>query len=189
MGVFHVPIDYSKLQEVIRSDDEILYSTLCVVQVYKIDLKSKTRVDKYLTHVFLTKLGFAMTSSLAKEEYTLTFLPWIDQAIWKDVGYDNNQLIFTKDDFNFIYEPVPDERFEEPDLFEQRSKSFVNQIQDLKALISSDNEKYILRPPLSVQQLKTTEKSNNITKEFINEILQISPDFYVPVDYSRLFFA
>lgn len=80
MSNIYVPIDFTNLSEVIPEGDDILYSTICRVEVVGLALKPKR---KHKAHVLITDSGYAITNSLRKSNLELNFYPWSERNFWK----------------------------------------------------------------------------------------------------------
>ena len=117
---FYVPINYTNLSETVPDGDDILYSTLCAVQV----LQRFARVHTYIAHILLTKHGFAMTSSLRDKDLVLTYIPWHDSYVWKEVDFKPENMTMKGEDYNYMYYPVRDTQYEALESYQARSRDF-----------------------------------------------------------------
>ncbi|KKM02424.1 hypothetical protein LCGC14_1784560 [marine sediment metagenome] len=86
MSTIYVPIDFTNLSEVIPEGDDILYSTICRVEIIGISYKQKR---KHKSHVLITNSGFAITNSLRKSNLELNFYPWNNINYWKKRFFKN----------------------------------------------------------------------------------------------------
>ena len=111
----YIPIEYSKLSEIIPEDDEILYSTLCSA---KWERRGETKF--WQTHVLITRTGLAYSKTEDNGQIKRKFYLWSKMPDTPFTKLKKQRIYFN----NTWFTVIRDEKYESEEIFNSRSKKF-----------------------------------------------------------------
>ncbi|MHA1992010.1 MAG: hypothetical protein ACW98A_13650 [Candidatus Hodarchaeales archaeon] len=123
MADIYVPIDSSPVKGIIPSGEEIIYSTLCQGKMTSGITGYRMSTDKWITHVLITKNGFAFTRPMIGNPQEVTYLDW------GEVRGIYGKRIEIMPGYYFTLER--DSNVEPKDDFKQRKKEFNTKIKPI----------------------------------------------------------